>query len=260
MTEKFSKKYSLMFGDMDINYHMTKMAVAKYFQETFARFCAKHNLAAFDVLKDGIIWVVSDLRAEILNRLPMWSEEFTVRVWISETTKMRTYIEFEIVCHEKIVAKGESCFYMLDEKTRRPIKSMDLVKPFGLIDEKVFGEHTKQNYEISGEKISEKIHEVTVRDLDFNYHVNNLSYIGISFETAPSDFLEKNEITSYSIQFLQETRLGDKLGCELYLDGNKIISRIYNMEDEKDVCLAWAKYRERNDFCRNPREAGVDFE
>lgn len=260
MTDKFVKKYSLMFGDMDINYHMTKIAAAKYFQETFARYCAKHNLAAFDVLKDGIIWVVSDLKVEILDRLPMWSEEFTVRVWISETTKMRTYIEFEIVCHEKICAKGESCFYMLDEKTRRPIKSIDLVKPFGLIDEKVFGEHIKQNYEILGEKFSEKIHEVTVRDLDFNYHVNNLSYIGIAFETAPADFLEKNEVTTYSIKFLQETHLGDKLGCELYRYGNKIISKIYNTEDDKDVCLAWAKYRERVDFCRNPREAGVNFE
>lgn len=248
-----------MFGDMDINYHMTKMAAAKYFQETFARFCAKYHLAAFDVLKDGIIWVVSDLRVEILNRLPMWSEEFTVEVWISETTKMRTYIEFEIKCHDLAVAKGESCFYMLDEKNRRPIKSIDLVKAFGLIDEKVFGEHTKQNYEISGEKISEKIHEVTVRDLDFNYHVNNLSYIGISFETAPAEFLEHNEVTSYSIKFLQETHLGDKLGCELYQDGDKIISRIFNTVDNSDVFLAWAKYRERTDFCRNPREAGVDF-
>ncbi len=259
MNEKFLRKYSLMFGDMDVNYHMTKMAVAKYFQETFARFCAKHNLAAFDVLKDGIIWVVSDLHVEITDRLPMWSEELSVSVWISEVTKMRTYIDFEIKCHEKTVAIGESCFYLLDEKTRRPIKSSDIVSVFGVTEEKVFGEHLKQTYEIQGEKIAEKIHEVTVRDLDFNFHVNNLSYIGISFETAPTDFLEHNEVSSYSIKFLKETHLGDKLGCELYCDKDKIISRIYDVENKADVCLAWAKYKPRTDFCRNPREAGVIF-
>lgn len=259
MSEKYSKKYSLMFGDMDINYHMTKTATARYFQETFARYCAKHNLAAFDVLKDGIIWVISDLKVEILDRLPLWSEEFTVEVWISEVTKMRTYIDFKINCQGVVVAQGESCFYLLDEKTRRPIKSSEIVSAFGIIDEKVFGEHKKESYEIEGEKIAEKIHEVTVRDLDFNFHVNNLSYIGISFETAPAEFLENNEVTSYSIKFLQETHLGDKLGCELYKNENKIISRIYNTENNSDVCLAWAEYRKRTDFCRNPREAGIVF-
>lgn len=260
MSEKFCRKYSLMFGDMDINYHMTKMAVARYFQETFARYCAKHNLAAFDVLKDGIIWVVSDLRVEILDRLPLWSEEFTVEVWISEITKMRTYIDFRINCQGVVVAHGDSCFYLLDENSRRPIKSSEIVSAFGVTDEKVFGEHEKQSYEISGEKIAERVHEVTVRDLDFNYHVNNLSYIGISFETAPTEFLNNNEVTSYSIKFLQETHLGDRLGCELYQDENKIISRIYNIENNSDVCLAWAKYKERTDFCRNPREAGIKFD
>lgn len=259
MVEKFAKTYSLMFGDMDINYHMTKMAAARYFQETFARFCAKYNLAAFDVLKDGIIWVVSDLHVEITDKLPMWSEEFSVFVWVSEVTKMRTYIDFEIKCREKIVAKGESCFYLLDEKTRRPLKSSEIVSVFGVIDEKVFGEHSKQSYDIQGDKIAEKAHEVTVRDLDFNLHVNNLSYIGISFETAPADFLENNEVTEYSVKFLKETHLGDKLACELFLNDEKIISRIYDTELSADVCLAWAKYKAKTDFCRNPREAGVSF-
>lgn len=259
MGEKFFKKYSLMFGDMDVNYHMTKIAVAKYFQETFARFCAKHNLAAFDVLKDGIIWVVSDLHVEIRNKLPMWSEEFSVYVWVSEITQMRTYVDFQIKCHEKTVAVGESCFYLLNEKSRRPVKSSEIVSVFGCIDEKVFGEHSKKNYEIQGEKIAEKLYEITVQDLDFNFHVNNLSYIGISLKTVPADFLEKNEVNSYSVKFLQETHLGDKLGCELFRDEEKVTCRIYDTKNNSDVCLAWAKYGLKTDFCRNPREADVIF-
>lgn len=259
MSEKFSKTYSIMFGDMDINYHMTKTAVAKYFQETFARYCAKHNLAAFDVIKDGIIWVVSDLHVEITGRLPMWSEEFSVYVWISEVKQMRTYVDFEIKCQGKTVAKGEGCFYLLDEKSRRPVKSCDIVSVFDVVNEKVFGEHSKQNYEIQGEKIAEKIYEITMQDLDFNLHVNNISYIGILLKTAPVDFMEKNEVTSYSIKFLRETHLADKLGCELYGADGKVIGRIYNEETKTDVCLAWAKYTERIDVCRNPREACIIF-
>lgn len=259
MNEKFFKTYSLMLGDMDVNYQMTKIAAAKYFQETFARYCAKYNIAAFDVLKDGIIWVISDLKVEVTDKLPIWSENFSVYVWVSEITKMRTFVDFEIKCNEKTVAIGESCFYLLDEKSRRPLKSCDIVSVFDVIDEKVFGEHSKQNYQINGEKIAEKIYEITVNDLDFNFHVNNLSYLGICLRTLPVEFLKENQITSYSVKFLKETYLGNKLGCELFNDNNKIIGRIYDIENNSDVCSVFAQYTKKVDFCRNPREAGLIF-
>ena len=256
---KYSKKYSIMFGDMDINYKMTKISLAKYFQETFARYCSVHNIAAFDIIKNGLVWVISDLKIEISGKMPYWSEEFEVKIWMSEKTKLRTYIDFIILYKDEVIARGDSCWFILNNETRRPVKSIDIVEPFELCEEKVFGEHIKENYDNEGEKIAEKTHEVTVRDLDFNFHVNNLSYLGLALETIPSEYFKEYEISSYSIRFLKEAHLSDKLKCELFKSDNRISSRIYDKETNADVCVIKSEYKKKTDFGRNPREQGIAF-
>lgn len=259
MNTKYTRVYTVGCGDMDVNYRLTKIAAAKFFQETFAMNCARHNLAAFDVCKQNLVWVISDLHIEFSATMPYWSEEFSVEIWISEKTKMRTYCDFQIYYKNNVIAKGDSCWYLLDMDTRRPVKSDEVLCEFNADDEKVFGCHKKYIYKFEGTRISEKEHEVTVRDLDFNYHVNNLSYIGLTLETVPPVYLEKYCITSYNVKFVHEAYLSDILCCEIYEKDNEILSRIYKKNDNTDVCLISSTYCNKTDFSRNPREAGVTF-
>lgn len=260
MTNKYKKIYNVQFSDMDINYRLTKIAAVKFFQETFARYCAKNNVAAFDVVKDNLVWVISDIHIEFMGILPYWSENFEVEIWISEKTTLRTYIDFKINYKNQTIAQGDCCFYLIDTQTRRPVKSIDVVKVFDVVNEKVFPEQNKIKYIFEGEKIAEKEHEVTVRDLDFNYHVNNLSYMGIALETVPAEMLKNYSVNSYCIKFVREAVLGDILVCELFQKDNLIMSRIYNKKNNTDVCLIKARYGEKTEFGRNPREAEVLFE
>ncbi len=260
MVAKYIKTYTVGCGDMDINYRLNKISVAKFFQETFARNCAKYKLAAFDVCEQNLTWVISDLRIDILNNMPFWSEDFQVEMWISEVTKLRTYADFKIYYKNELIAKGDSCWFLIDISTRRPVKSIDIVSCFQTEDEKVFEEHSKQMYQADGEKISEKLHQVTVRDLDFNYHVNNLSYIGLALETVPHEYLDKFVVTSYKVKFVKEAYLDDVLVCEFYSQNGEFLSRIYNQKDNTDVCFVLSKYEDKPILGRNPREAGVTFE
>ena len=258
--QKFVKKYFVGSGDMDINYHLTKIAAAKYFQETFALYCAKHNLAAFDVVEDGLIWVISDLHIEFSESMPYWSEEFFVEMWISEKTISKTFADFRIFHKEKEIAKGDSCWYLLDMNNKRPVKTKEILKPFEVFDEKVFGQREKTIYKTEGEKIAEHEHLVTVRDLDFNHHVNNLSYIGMAMEAVPSEYFDKYSVWEYKTKFLKEAFLGDDLKCEIFKSNEIFISRIFDGKDNSDVCFVIAKYGEKQDKGRNPRECGVIFE
>ena len=259
MDALFRKKYTVGSGDMDMNYRLTKIAAVKFFQETFAMYCTKYNLAAFDVCDQNIVWVISDLHVEYTSSMPYWTEEFEVEIWISEKTALRTYADFRIYYKGKEIAKGDSCWYLLDKNTRRPIKSQDILSIFPVCEEKVFEQKNKKMYKIEGEKISEKTHTVTVRDLDFNFHVNNLSYIWLALETVPPEILEKYEANSYCVKFVKEAYLEDNLVCELYKQDNNYTARIYNKEDSADVCFVFSKYGDKTDFGRNPREAGVIF-
>lgn len=259
MTEKFKRKYTVGSGDMDINYKMTKIAAAKYFQESFAMYSSKRKLAAFDLCEKNIVWVISDMRLDFTGNMPYWSEEFEVEIWISEKTKIRTYADFRIFYKDKEIAKGDSCWYLLDMKTRRPVKSIDILQAFGVCNEKVFAEQEIPLYKIEGNKISEKEHQVTVRDLDFNKHVNNLSYMWLALETIPAEILEKYSAKSYSVKFVREAYLSDIIVSEVYQNGDNYTVRIFNKNDNSDVCFIFAEFMPKTDFGGNPREAGVIF-
>ena len=260
MNEKYVKKYTVGCGDMDINYHLTKIAAVKFFQETFALNCAKNNVAAFDVIKQNMVWVISDLHVQFLGKMPYWSEEFEVEMWISEKTKLRTYSDFKICYRGHLIAQGDSCWYLLDMETRRPVKTDGVLDSFAVCDEKVFGSHEKHNYLISGREIAKKEHQVTVRDLDFNYHVNNLSYIGLALETIPPEYLDEYCVFDYKVKFVQEARLSDVLVCEIFENGRNFDIKINQKSDNSDVCFISALCCEKTETGRNPREAGIVFE
>lgn len=259
MNDTFRRTYFVNWGDIDTNYRLTKIAATKYFQETFALYCAKNNLAAFDIDSQNLIWVVSDIHIDFTANIPFWSENFDVEMWISEKTKMRTYCDFRLYKNEEIFAQGESCWYILDKTSRRPVKTEDILKILEANNQKVFGEFEKQIYSFVGNKVSQKEHIVTVRDLDFNYHVNNLSYVGLALETIPSENLEKYKVDSYSVKFLKEAYLDDILTCEIYKTADKYSAKIFNKKDNSDVCYLSAKYSKKTDFTRNPRSAGIRF-
>lgn len=257
---KCSKNYSVSWGDMDVNYRLTTISAIKYFQETFALYCAANNVAAFDICSKNIVWVISDLRIQFLGTMPFWSENFSVEIWISEKSKMRTYCDFKIYYKNSVIAEGDSCWYLLDMQTRRPVKSDKILNRLEVYDEKIFEQREKQIFNAEEEKFSEKEHEVTIRDLDFNYHVNNLSYIGMLEETIPSNFTQKYDVFSYKIRFVKESYLGDILACETFKNSDYTISsRIYRKSDKADICYLTANYQEKTEYGRNPREAGVSF-
>lgn len=238
---KLKKSYFVGLGDMDINYHLTKIALLKYFQETFALYCAKNKLAAFDVSKEGLIWVISDLHIEFSEIMPYWSDEFFVEMWISEKTISKTFADFRVYHHDKVIAKGDSCWYLLDKSSKRPIKTKEILKSFEAIDEKVFAERKKIIYKEVGEKIVEREHVVTVRDLDFNRHVNNLSYIGMVLDTVPVEHLAKYNVQNYNVKFIKEAFLDDILVCKIFQNEENFECKIIDKKDNSDICCMTAK-------------------
>lgn len=257
---KYSKTYTVSWGEIDVNYRLTNLSAIKCFQETFALYCAANNVAAFDICSKNLVWVISDLRVNFFGEMPFWSENFSVEIWISEKSKMRTYCDFKIFFKNSVIAEGDSCWYLLDMQTRRPVKSDEILSNLKVFDEKIFVQREKQVFDSETEKISEKEHKVTVRDLDFNYHVNNLSYICMLEEAIPASFSQEYNLSSYNIRFLKESHLEDDLVCEVFKEDNKILSsKIYRKNDNADICYLTVNFKEKINYGRNPREAGVSF-
>lgn len=57
--KQYTHRYSLTAADMDTRYRMTPNAVLLYYQDCWARYMSCLHLAAFDVIKENRIWVMS---------------------------------------------------------------------------------------------------------------------------------------------------------------------------------------------------------
>ena len=178
--------------------------------------------------------------------MPFWSEEITVELWFSEISKLKAYVDYKIYCKDKAFAQGNSCWFLIDTNTKRPVKTDVLKEKFEVCEELTLGEHQKFVLPEMAEKISDIEHKMNLSDLDFNNHVNNKSYINIAEMAAPYEYKKTHSLKQLNIRFKKETFLNDVLICSLYKTNN---SDIYVHKLEKDgisVCeisTKWEKGR-----------------
>lgn len=231
---KFTQTFKVRSAEMGPDYLLKKSELVRYFQETFALYCKEKNIAAFDVIKQGLVWVVSDMHVEFTGEMPFWSQEVRVEVWFSEISKLRMFTDFRMFYKDEEIARGDSCWFLLNSETRRPVSVTDVMENVESEPEMVFGEHTKHKFVPYGEKVAQKKHKVTFFDLDFNYHVNNLCYTSLASETVPIDYIKGHFIREFKVKFIKECFLDDELICEIYKQKDNFYGTL--QKDGEDVC------------------------
>ena len=253
--KKYTKKYNVILDNMDIsNYTIRPISVIMYLQDAFARYCATKKLAAYDLFEPNWYWIVTEYNINFVDNLPFWSEEIEVSIWVSEISKIKIYTDYKIKYKDKTFAEGNALYFIIDRKTKRPVKTDIVAERFDVVDELVLGKHKKFTLPTVTEKVKEIKHTNNLSDLDFNNHVNNKSYINLAEMTASEQFKGKYNMKSLSIRFNKETFLGDTLTCTTYKSEN---DNQYTHIVEKDgvsVCdiiTNWDK--------RTPRKSIVDY-
>ena len=211
---KYTKKYNVILDNMDLfEYRLRPISAIMYLQDAFARYTATKKMAAYDLFKTNQYWIVTEFNIDFVKDLPFWSEEIEVNIWISEITKLKVYIDYDLKHREKTFAKGNSLWFIIDKETKRPAKTDIVAERFEILNEFTLGEHKKFVLPQATEIYTKIEHTNNLSDLDFNKHVNNKSYVNIAELTAPDEFRKTHKLKSLSIRFNRETFLGDKLIC-----------------------------------------------
>ena len=247
----YTKTYYITSSDMDVNYRLTPHAALLYFQDCFASYLAHYNIAAFDILKDGKFWVISDFDLHFTGKRAMWLDKVEVSISFSELTSCRAYILFKLINANtgEEFANGESCWVTLDFKTRRPCNIQEILSKANAQDLGV-KHRGKVNPHIENPVfIQDEIHKVNASDLDFNGHVCNRSYLIMAMATLSIDFIQKNSPEHLHIKFLKESFITDTLHINQYkdaLDGLEFFHDIRNDED-KVICTIYSQWKEDSD-------------
>lgn len=242
---KYRHTYTATASDITPLYRLTPNAMLMYFQDCFARLMTIHNFAAFDIVKQHRMWVITEVQIDVQPTITYWSEDFTVEIWISELTSLRIYCDFRIVRkdNEQLIASGTSQWNILNLDTKRLEPTDFLAKEITVVPQLMTASHKKtkipkvQTFDMQME------HRATRLDLDFNFHVNNRSYISIAMLTMPDYVLSSQMLSSLTVHWLHETYLDDTLTCRMSrTDDGNYIHRLTN-SDGVVVCELLSRWQ-----------------
>ena len=217
--------YTATASDITPLYRLTPNAMLMYFQDSFARLMTIHHVAAFDIVKQRRMWVVTEVQIDVMPTVTYWSEDFTVEIWVSELTPLRIYCDFRIVRKDRspsghlqgenaqLIASGTSQWNILHLDTRRLEPTDFLARHLTVVPRLTTAGHKKVRLPQTLAADIQTEHRVTPLDLDFNLHVSNRSYVSIALLTMPDHILATQTLTSLVVHWLHETYLGDTLTC-----------------------------------------------
>ena len=219
---KYRHTYTSTASDITPLYRLTPNAMLMYFQDSFARLMTIHHVAAFDIVKQRRMWVITEVQIDIQPTITYWSEDFTVEIWVSELTSLRIYCDFRIVRkdNEQLIASGTSQWNILNLDTKRLETTDFLADKVTVVPELMTGSHKKVRFPKAQSTDLEMQHRATRLDLDFNFHVSNRSYISIALLTMPGEVLATQALSSLTVHWLHETYLGDTLTCRMSRTGD----------------------------------------
>ncbi|MBR1754289.1 hypothetical protein IJ732_05570 [bacterium] len=234
--EKFTKEYRISLRDMSADFKAKSTTLLHDFEECFAQYCFKNELSGYHLDKIGLMWVIANINLEIFGEMPLWDEWIKFEVWFSEIKKSRAYLEFRAFHKDKLLAHGDSLWFILDQKTRRPVALDKILEPCGIINEVNFDSHKKSDINIEEYNLLNELElDVTFNDLDYNNHVNNVSYVDWAIISIPDEIRKHIKIKKYSLSFLQECFLREKIKTRLYQNGEKLHFEVIK-EDGSIAC------------------------
>ena len=214
---KYRHTYTSTASDITPLYRLTPNALLMYFQDSFARLMTIHNVAAFDIVKQRRMWVITEIQMDIQPTVIFWSEDFTVELWVSELTSLRIYCDFRILRkdNEQLIASGTSQWNILNLDTKRLETTGFLADKLVVVPELMTVSHKKVRFPKAQSCDMQMEHRATRLDLDFNFHVSNRSYVSIALLTMPEEVLASQTLSSLTVHWLRETYLDETLTCRM---------------------------------------------
>lgn len=211
---KICRQYYVGGNLMNPEFRLSPLGMARLVQDCFCFFVAPFGLAAFDLRKRGLMWIISDITMDLSGERPFWGEPVEVELWLSESPKVKVVVETLITYKGRTIMKGSCTWALLDTATRKPADAGSILRDVPVNAGQSLGLR-RFVFPPSGEKAWDFSYPTLFSDTDFNYHVSNLSYIRLCTDAMPCDYLRSHALRFFSIRFLNESFLGDTLVCSV---------------------------------------------
>lgn len=212
---KFVKEYPITNSLMNADFRLSPMGATMLWQDCFAMYMSRYNVAAFNLRKLGKMWIINDFSMRFIGEQPFWGNMVKVELWISEEPAVKVHADFRIKIDGRVAVEGDSSWAILDTASRHPVPTHEILPQFDIIPE--FGMNThRHRFPVSSELHSTYKHITNSSDTDFNHHISNVTDLRICFNSMSSEYLQTHIVKELSIKFLHESFLGQELVCSIY--------------------------------------------
>jgi len=238
----FIGDFTIRTSEIDTNKKVRIDSLIQLMQETSMQNVLSLKLSVWDLEDKALSWVL--LKKDIsIKSLPAVGNQIKIKTYPAGFERIFAYRDFIVYDeHMEIITTASSVWGLLDTNSRKLIK-IPSFEFYNIIPD--------DRLEKPSFKLTEKLHEqysqtseILWRHLDWNNHVNNIVLIRKMLDVIPSEFLFTHTLTNLSLQFKNESVLGDQLisSCETkQYEVNHIIKRA---SDNSTIALAkstWTK-------------------
>ena len=197
------------FGAIDRSDRLTLASVFNFFQETAISHAENLGVGRDSLAKTRQVWILSRISVQI-DRRPRYGEAIRVRTWPRGGEKLFAFRDYDIRDSQNIpVVRGRSCWLIIDMEKRRPLRPQAIIDNLPLnegleaLPSGAIGLCEQQNLQKTAEK------KAAYSDLDYNGHVNNVSYIHWIQDALDPLLLENAAQMRLDINYLNEILPGE---------------------------------------------------
>lgn len=232
MKREYNKEYKISYSEVDQNLKLGIYASLNLAQNTVTDYF--ESFGGDNIVlksKDNAIWVVSKAKVHF-NRFPNWRDCIKAR---SYTTKIKPIrVEIETVFKDKddevlFVATQETCAIDLETRKVRKINTVSYPDNMEVEQSLLQNRYLRLDDEFTEDDLAIE-QKVYSQDIDYSMHVNNTIYVRYIMNALSCDFLNKNKITDFEIQYINESIEGDILKIYKKEQNNNITFLIKNQE------------------------------
>ena len=222
----------LRASDFDCNRMIKPSAVLDLFQEAAGSHAKQLGVGFEDILKRGLLWVITKEKFEVLKSPEMHSE-VVVHTWPLSPSRITFEREYLIESTDgQPLVKGTSEWVIVSAEKRRIVPVKDLYPLETYVEDRLFEEKFAKVADFEAADY-EGYAKPAFCDLDMNCHVNNIKYADFVLNSLD---LKDREIAFFQLDFNKEVKKGDEIKLCFCERGQEILVKGLNPAGDKMFC------------------------
>lgn len=250
----FHSDLTLHSHQVDPYYQARETFFLQIIQEAAGLHAYHRNVSIPHLNQLGMTWLLLRTRLTV-HRYPSWPENLHLATWPQKPWKFY-FPRVTVVTdnQDRELLRAISQWLVVDTTTRRPVRT-------GLVYETFDGQEApfELNPDLGRQKpfdaevplLAPYRPEILYDDIDFNDHVNNISYFSWILDSLPATFRNEYKVAEVDISYLSETHRNDQVSVyttAIPFQGEIRLSHLVTRNDEVQICIAHTLWKARSEM------------